>query len=143
MVQFVHTMPMHLQKWQKLFTIIIHVGSSAIGLEISLPGYIIFRRDRDRHGGGVLIFVKTELCASVVPFSEPMANLEFLPIVFTFCELKFCIAVFYRPPSSDVHYFDNFCSVVENLNIVNYSNFIWWATLILIFVIQLTTCIQD
>ena len=31
---------------------------------------------------------------------------------------------FYRPPSSDVNYFDTFCDIVENLDIVNYSNFI-------------------
>lgn len=38
--------------------------------------------------------------------------------------MKFCIAIFYRPPSSDVNYFDTFCDIVENLDIVNYSNFI-------------------
>ena len=47
-----------------------------------------------------------------------MVDLEFLPIIF--CNFKFCLGVFYRPPSSDVSYFDNFFSVVENLNIVNY-----------------------
>ena len=38
--------------------------------------------------------------------------------------MKFCIAIFYGPPNSDVNYFDTFCDVVENLDIVNYSNFI-------------------
>ena len=74
-------------------------------------------------GVGYLYFVKAELCPSIVPLSLT-SNLEFLAIIFTFCELKFCIAVFYRPPSSNVNYFDNFCSVVESLNILNYSNFI-------------------
>ena len=98
---------------------------SILNSEFFLPGYTIFRRDRDRHGGGVLIFVKVELCASLIPLPlTSMVNLEFLPISFTFHYSKFCIALFYRPPSSDVNYFDNFCSVVESLNIVNYSNFI-------------------
>ena len=34
------------------------------------------------------------------------------------------IVNFYRPPSSDVAYFDAFCNAVESLNIVKYSNFI-------------------
>ena len=49
--------------------------------------------------------------------------MEFLPLSFEFCKLKLCIAVFYRPPSSDVTYFANFCNAVENLD-VNFSNFI-------------------
>ena len=45
MVQFVHTVPMHLQKWQRLFT--IHVGSSAIGQP--LLGAIHLLMERGTH----------------------------------------------------------------------------------------------
>ena len=76
--------------------------------EPTLPGYDIFRRDRDRHGGGILIFVKSELCASFISYSPTPTGLEFLPLTFEFCKSKFCIATFYRPPSSDVNYFDTF-----------------------------------
>ena len=41
-----------------------------------------------------------------------------------FCNHKFCISTFYRPPSTDVSYFDMLFEVVETLNIVNYSNFV-------------------
>ena len=47
---------------------------SILNTEISLPGYTIFRRDRDRYGGGVLIFIKTELCPSAVTFNTSLAN---------------------------------------------------------------------
>ena len=98
---------------------------SILNSEIFLSGYIIFRRDRDRHGGGLLIFVRIELYASIIPMPL-IVDLEFLPtgISFTFCNFKFCLGVFYRPPSSDVSYFDHFCSVVENL--ITLILF-WWA----------------
>jgi hypothetical protein len=53
---------------------------------------------------GILIFVKSELCASPITYPLPPTELEFLPLSVDFCKLKFCIAVFYRPPSSDVNY---------------------------------------
>ena len=43
--------------------------------ELYIPGYNIFRRDRDRHGGGILIFVKSELCASPITYPLPPTNL--------------------------------------------------------------------
>ena len=94
--------------------------------ELYIPGYEIFRRDRDRHGGGILIFVKSDLCPSPITYSSRCfsTNLEFFQLTVEFYKSKFCIAVFYRPPSSDVDYFDTFCNIVENLDIVNFSNFI-------------------
>ena len=100
------------------------LGEDVSNAELYIPGYDIFRNDRDRHGGGILIFVKSELCASPVTYPLPPIHLEFLPLTVKFCKLKFCIAVFYRPPSSDVNYFDTFCNIVESLSIVNFSNFI-------------------
>ena len=70
--------------------------------EISINGYDIFRLDQDRHGGGIPIFAKSEFCASI--FAIHTVGLEFLPLTLKFHDLKFCIAVFYRPPSS-VHKF--------------------------------------
>ena len=92
--------------------------------ELFIPGYDIFRCDRDRHGGGILIFVKSELCASPISYPLPPIDIEFFPLTIEFCKMKFCIAIFYRPPSADVNHFDTFCDIVENLDIVNYSNFI-------------------
>jgi hypothetical protein len=77
--------------------------------EIELPGYTIFRRDRDRHGGGILIFVKSDISCSVIPLS---CNCEFLPISVNFCRRNFCIGVFYRPPCSDISYFEDFVSAI-------------------------------
>ena len=89
--------------------------------EIQLPGYTIFRRDRDRHGGGILIFVKSNISCSIIPLSY---NCEFLPLSVNFCRQKICIGVFYRPPCTDISYFEDFVSAIVSLGIVNFSNFI-------------------
>ena len=40
-------------------------NSEILDAEISLPGYVLFRKDRpvNRHGGGVLLYVRAKFCA--------------------------------------------------------------------------------
>ena len=71
--------------------------------EIFIPGFKIFRKDRNRHGGDILIFVKYNLACTSILFIH---IIEFVPLCVEFCNHKFCISTFYRPPSSDVAYFD-------------------------------------
>ena len=67
--------------------------------ELSLPHYILFRKDRSRHGGGIAIYISASLNPSV-PFSVPSHSLEFLSLSFTFLKRSFHIGCFYRPPTS-------------------------------------------
>ena len=39
--------------------------------ELYIPGFIIFRKDRSRHGGGIIVFVKNTLPCSILPFVTP------------------------------------------------------------------------
>ena len=66
--------------------------------EISIPGFQIFRNDRNRHGGGVLIYVSSMFFASVL-FPPPPA-LEILTLSVLFDNFKMYLCLFYRPPSS-------------------------------------------
>ena len=91
--------------------------------ELAITGYTIFRRDRNRHGGGIIIFVKDTLSCTILPTSTS-PSMEFISLIFEFCSSKFCISAFYRPPSSDVSYFDELFDVIEKLDIVNFSNYI-------------------
>ena len=66
----------------------------------------MFRHDRNRHGGGVLLYVK-DCFRAVMPSSfVPIYNLEFLPIFIHYFGHKFCISVFYRHPNSSAYIFD-------------------------------------
>ena len=48
--------------------------------EISIPGYHIFRKDRNRHGGGVLLYIKDIFVFRELPVDH-CNNLEVLPIL--------------------------------------------------------------
>ena len=42
-------------------------------VEVSIPGYLLYRHDRDHHGGGVLMYVKEYIQVRVLP---PCPDLE-------------------------------------------------------------------
>ena len=89
--------------------------------EISVPGYQIIRLDRNRHGGGVLFYLKNIFVCQILPFSN---SLEILSIVIGNGHGKVCISLFYRPPSSPVDIFDNLFLYLSQLNFPQFSNFI-------------------
>ena len=82
--------------------------------EILIPGYLLYRRDRDRHGGGVLMYVRESIQVKILP---QCPDLELLTLSLYKGNYRVCLAVFYRPPSSSVEvfsqvsaYFDSFCT---------------------------------
>ena len=90
-----------------------HLDDSINWAEIFPPEYIIYRRDGDRNGGGVLIAVKRNILSS---YQENLVNtnIELLVIRIRYTNNKSLLfAVFYRPPSSDVEYLEQF---QENMN---------------------------
>ena len=71
--------------------------------ELSLDNYQLFRFDRNRHGGGVAIYVCNFLSCNIIVQGGPH-RLEFLSLSISSPSFvnKFCICLFYRPPSSHV-----------------------------------------
>ena len=65
--------------------------------EVTLPGYCLIRRDRDRHGGGVAMFIH-----DTIPFSILMkhSTIELLVLELKLKRQNLVCALFYRPPSS-------------------------------------------
>ena len=45
--------------------------------EIALPGYQVYRKDRNRHGGGVLIYVRDNFVCNILPSAD---NLEIITV---------------------------------------------------------------
>ena len=84
--------------------------------EVMIENYQIIRQDRNRHGGGVLMYINS--CLSVRVLSSGANSLELLIVsVSHVCNhFKYCISVFYRPPSSCIDIFDNLCTVLQNLH---------------------------
>ena len=64
--------------------------------ELYLPNFQCFCLDHFCRGGGILVYVKSSLSASVVPVSTPI---ELLLLSLTFRHVPVSLATFYRPPS--------------------------------------------
>ena len=95
--------------------------------EILLPDYKVHRLNCNRHGGGIALYVHNSLSCKVLLQGGPH-NLEFLALSVT-CRSasvfnKFCICLFYHPPSSPGFIFDNLCTTLQMVNPAKFSTFI-------------------
>ena len=81
--------------------------------EISIEDYRIVRLDRNRHGGGIIIYIHVSLNWEVL--LRGPNNLEFIALSISpvFSNVKHCVSVLYRPPSSPVSFFDDFCNTLH------------------------------
>ena len=93
--------------------------------ELSLDNYQLFRFDRNRHGGGVAIYVCNFLSCNIIVQGGPH-RLEFISLSISSPSFvnKFCICLFYRPPSSPVSIFDNLCTTLQLVNPAQFSRFL-------------------
>lgn len=86
--------------------------------ELSLPGYDIIRKDRNRRGGGVCIFVNRNVKYSVIE-DVSTEQVESIWIKANFGKDDFDIGVMYRPPSSDTTYYDCMLDQMEKIQSFN------------------------
>ena len=106
--------------------------------EIHIPGYFIVRLDRNRHGGGVIMFIRNKFTIKQL---LPCPPLELITVTLHCDVYRFCLSLLYRPPSLSVdvfgvlqHYYESinvsqFCSYVIigdfNVNVLNSSGFMF------------------
>ena len=91
--------------------------------EIYIPGYQIYRKDRNRQGGGILMYVVNSMLVSLFP--DPGPNLELLTLSARFNNFKLNLCLFYRPPSSGSYIFDTLASYFESICAGSLTNFIF------------------
>ena len=89
--------------------------------EIQIPGYQLVRLDRNRHGGGVLIYV---LHKFIVKQLHTHPSLELLTVTLHCDKCKFCLSLFYRPPCSSVDVLHCLHNYLQSINIPQFLSFI-------------------
>lgn len=89
--------------------------------EISIPSYQLFRRNRNRHGGGVVLFISFKFFTTQI-FVHP--SIELLTVVLLFGLSRICLSLFYRPPSASLEVFDMLVNYLQSVNISQYSLFL-------------------
>ena len=92
--------------------------------ELTLEGFQVLRLDRNRHGGGIIMFVHESLVPKVV-VARPN-NLELLIISVTNYAntCKHHLGLFYRPPSSGVQCLENLYHCLGSLDPSCFSSFV-------------------
>ena len=91
--------------------------------EICLENYVPIRFDRDRHGGGVLLYVRNCLSYSLV-CSGPH-DLELIVLTVGTYSSRVALALFYRPPNSPTSVFDTLlCTLCSYIDVSLFSNFV-------------------
>ena len=94
------------------------LSSDILDSEISLPGFSLFRRDRNRHGGGVLVYIQSGLFSSEIKLAS---SLEFILLSIKTKKSVFHLGTFYHPPSASsdldslIHLFSSSLSSLRNL----------------------------
>ena len=87
--------------------------------EISVAGYNTVRKDRNRHGGGVLMYIRES-----IPYSE-RSDLVPNPLEILCVEISrtdrrsFLVSSWYRPPNSATHLFDCYENFIQKCDVEN------------------------
>ena len=87
--------------------------------EIHIPGYVITWKDRNRHGGGVALYIKENISFSVRHDLAP-AQLEIICLVINLpYNRSFLVSTWYRPPSANINLFEDYAKFLEKCDNTN------------------------
>ncbi len=70
-------------------------------VDIALPGYNIFRADRDGRGGGVAVYVKSDISVTVLDSITKPKFFEFISLRLHLRPTSIIVIGIYRPPSAN------------------------------------------
>ena len=90
--------------------------------ELAISGFKLLRLDRNRHGGGVAVYINQVFPHNVIFLGNSTFECIIVSILIGSC--KFCICLFYRPPNSSIEVLDNLYSVLGNIDVSLFSHFI-------------------
>ena len=92
--------------------------------EVSLEGYQVIHLDRNRHGGGILIFVHDSLVSKVVMAGPSSLELLIISVSNHVNTCKHHLGLFYRPPSSSVQCLVDSYNCLGSLEPSYFSSFV-------------------
>ena len=104
------------------------LSSEVSDVEIQIDGYSLVRKDRNGRGGGVAIYVKSNIPYSICNELNTDSDIEAVWIKISLGNFKpFKLCSFYRPPSANTDYFDkmltNFEAAMSNDEVVILGDF--------------------
>ena len=98
------------------------LSDEIIDCELSIENYTLTRLDRNRHGGGLLVYVHASLNWEILLEGS---ELEFLALsISSPCDVKHCVSLLYRPPSAPVSSFDKLFTILHELAPFRFASFV-------------------
>ena len=92
--------------------------------ELAIDKYQILRLDRNRHGGGVIMYVHCCLSPKVLFAGDNDLELLIVSVSPEGSSCNCCISLFYRPPSSSIEAFESLCTALQSLSPTVYNSFV-------------------
>ena len=90
-----------------------HIDDTVSSYNLELPGYSLFRRDRNRDGGGVALYIVDTLVATRrLDLESP--DLESIWVEVAYNENKMLVGTCYRPPGMLAEQVENFLDGISN-----------------------------
>ena len=100
------------------------LGDEISDCEISITDYNVTRLDRNRHGGGIAFYIRSDLHSEIV-LKQPY-DLEFM--LLSIVNLKFSnkihVGLFYRPPNSPTNTLEFLYDCLQGVSVHIFSNFV-------------------
>ena len=98
------------------------LDSSILNNEINIENFQVIRKDRNRHGGGVAVYIRNDLHFELLTH-DSLNHLEALPILVRpkKCTKPFIFLSWYRPPNSKSVVFDFYEDLMTFLDGFNYN----------------------
>ena len=96
-----------------------HLSNDIDDDELGFEGFTLFRLDRNRHGGGVLLYCRNELHSRIL---SPLSNehMEMLWVENSVGKYKIIFGICYRPPNQNLHdrtiFLDGLSYAFETIN---------------------------
>ena len=114
------------------------LGDEISDSEISINDYNVTRLDRNRHGGGIAFYIRSDLHSEIV-LKQPY-DLEFM--LLSIVNLKFSnkvhVGLFYRPPNSPSNTLEFLYNCLQGVSVNIFSNFVLLGDLMLMLKIHPT-----
>ena len=96
-----------------------NLDSTINNFEVNIPGFSLYRNDRNRHGGGVAFYVR-ETISHTLRADLSMPDIESLWVeVYSPDGTSYLLCSMYRPPSASHDYYDK---MIENIELVSMLN---------------------
>ena len=92
--------------------------------QFKINGYKIFRRDRNRYGGGLLLYINEKIPCKVLNQQTASSSREIIAMYFFEAKYKWLLLGIYKPPKEDNSEFLETMNILLNDYTKTYENII-------------------